>query len=50
VGRADFGVLAIGEAEEIRLFLFVVIGDAVIQLFSAIAAVLLLTEYIRNRG
>ena len=39
VGRADFGVLAIGGAEEIRLLSFVVIGDAVIQLFSAIGAI-----------
>ena len=39
MGRADFGVLAIGGAEEIRLLSLVVVGDTVIQLLSTIGAV-----------
>jgi hypothetical protein len=39
VSGTDLGVLAVRGAEEIRLFPLVVVGDAVIQLFSAISAV-----------
>ena len=39
VGRTDLGVLAIGGTEEVRLLPFVVVGDTVIQLLSAISAV-----------
>ena len=36
---ANLGVLAIGGTEEVRLLPFVVVGDTVIQLLSAISAV-----------
>ena len=39
VGRTNLGVLAIGGTEEVRLLPFVVVGDTVIQLLSAISAV-----------
>ena len=39
MGRTNLGVLAIGGTEEVRLLPFVVVGDTVIQLLSAISAV-----------
>lgn len=60
VSGANLGVLAVGGTEEVCLFPLVVVGDAVIQLLSAIGAVQQtrkgtddsekLTEIIRNNN